>query len=192
MFVTLLLAATAAQVPVHVGRFEPTEFPNAVKVDRRMPQGEMNQRVERILAKKQCRIAGQHKEQFDLTVPYAVQIDSSGRATKIVVKDIGCAPIETLVGQVATELSKARDFKVQHQSGERWYVSDASFTRVNEDTARTMKDLDRVICREDRPVLGSRLAKAKQCRTVAEWIVFDKDRDQMRRDLQSEGKHGRN
>jgi hypothetical protein len=54
-----------------------------------------------------------------------------------------------------------------------------------------MKDLDRVICREDRPVLGTRLVKAKQCRTVAEWIVFDKDRDQMRRDLQNEGKHGR-
>lgn len=42
---------------------------------------------------------------------------------------------------------------------------------------------DRVICRAPEPVLGSRVARRRICRTVAEWRAFEQDRAQMRRDL---------
>ena len=42
---------------------------------------------------------------------------------------------------------------------------------------------DRVICRAPQPVLGSRVARRRICRTVAEWRAFEQDRAQMRRDL---------
>ena len=48
---------------------------------------------------------------------------------------------------------------------------------------RDGEDPDRVVCRASEPVLGSRVARRRLCRTVAEWRAFDADRAQMRRDL---------
>ena len=45
------------------------------------------------------------------------------------------------------------------------------------------EDPDRVICRRPEPVLGSRVAQRRICRTVAEWRAFEADREQRRRDL---------
>lgn len=45
------------------------------------------------------------------------------------------------------------------------------------------EDPDRVVCRQAAPVVGSRVARQRLCRTVAEWRAFDADRAQMRRDL---------
>ena len=42
---------------------------------------------------------------------------------------------------------------------------------------------DRIICRRPEPVLGSRVARRRICRTVSERRAFDADRAQMRRDL---------
>ena len=43
---------------------------------------------------------------------------------------------------------------------------------------------DQVICRAPEPVLGSRVARRRVCRTRAEWRAFEADRAQFRRDLQ--------
>jgi hypothetical protein len=52
--------------------------------------------------------------------------------------------------------------------------------------ARSVDDNpDQVICRAPEPVLGSRVARRRICRTRAEWRAFDADRAQMRRDLQA-------
>ena len=47
------------------------------------------------------------------------------------------------------------------------------------------EDPDRIVCRRSQPVLGSRIARQRICRTVAEWRAFEADRAQMRRDLNS-------
>lgn len=44
---------------------------------------------------------------------------------------------------------------------------------------------DQMICRAPEPVLGSRVARRRVCRTRAEWRAFDADRAQFRRDLQA-------
>jgi hypothetical protein len=52
--------------------------------------------------------------------------------------------------------------------------------------ARTVdENPDQVICRAPEPVLGSRVARRRVCRTRAEWRAFDADRAQFRRDLQA-------
>ena len=45
------------------------------------------------------------------------------------------------------------------------------------------EDPDRVICRAPEAALGSRVARRRICRTVAEWRAFEADREQRRRDL---------
>jgi hypothetical protein len=46
-------------------------------------------------------------------------------------------------------------------------------------------DPDQTICRQAEPVLGSRVARRRICRTRAQWQAFEEDRQQLRRDLQN-------
>lgn len=179
----LFLASTPTYAPLFVGRFDPADFPNAQKVERRMPHADLNHRVEQVLGDKRCTIDGQTKARFNIVVPYAVLMDPAGKPEKVVVKDIGCEPIERLVGEIGSELSNAGDFKVAHSSGTRWYVSEAYFTRLNEEDTRQLEDPNQVVCKKDRPKINSRIATVKTCRTVAEWKLYDKDREQFKRDF---------
>jgi hypothetical protein len=183
MVASLLLLASAASVPIDVGRFDPADFPNAQKVERRMPHSYMNERIEKVLARGECQLPGQTAQRFDIDIPYAVLMGPTGAAQRVVVKDVGCPAIETWVGQIAIELAKAGDFKPSSK-GERWYVSEAYFTRLPERETRELADLDKVVCRAAKPKLGSRIAKERMCLTVAQWKIYDSDREQLRRDLQ--------
>lgn len=49
-------------------------------------------------------------------------------------------------------------------------------------------NLDEVICRAPEPILGSRVARRRVCRTRAEWQAFVDDRAQLRRDIQNSAK----
>lgn len=179
----LMLASTPTYAPLFVGRFDPADFPNAQKVERRMPHADLNHRIEKILSEKRCTIEGQTKSRFDIVVPYAVLMNPDGKPEKVVVKDLGCDPIERLVGEIGSELANAGDFKAAHNSGRQWYVSEAYFTRLNEEDTREQEDDDKVICKKDKPKINSRIAKVKDCRTVAEWRLYDKDREQFKRDF---------
>lgn len=179
----LLLAAPTTYAPLFVGRFDPADFPDAQKVDRRMPHADLNHRIEKILSEKRCTIEGQTKTRYDIVIPYAVLMDLSGKPEKVVVKDIGCEPIERLVGEIGSELANAGDFKMAHSTGKRWYVSEAYFTRLNEEDTRAQEDEDKVICKKGRPRINSRIAMVKTCMTVAQWKTYDKDRDQLKRDM---------
>lgn len=178
----LMLTSVPTYAPIFVGRFDPADFPNAQKVERQMPNAELDHRVEKILA-DECKLPGQSKIKYNITIPYAVLLDPAGKAKKVVVKDISCPSLEKLVGQVGSELSRLGDFRIAHSEGDRWYVSDVYFARISEELAREEKDLDKVICKKDRPKINSRVAMVKVCRTVAEWNIYDKDRDQFKRDF---------
>jgi hypothetical protein len=54
--------------------------------------------------------------------------------------------------------------------------------------ARPAVNLDEVICRAAEPILGSRVARRRVCRTRAEWQAFEDDRAQLRRDIQNAAK----
>jgi hypothetical protein len=54
--------------------------------------------------------------------------------------------------------------------------------------AAAAEDPDQVICRQAEPVVGSRVARRRVCRTRAEWRAFEADRAQFRRDLQNSGR----
>lgn len=187
MILALMFFAVASNTPIEVGKFDPSAFPQAIKVDRRIPQEELTARADRILASGQCLVPGQDKGKYSITIPYAVLIQPSGGVTKIVVKEIGCADLELLTGQVARELAKARDFRPTRVATDQWYVSEVYYAHGGEDLARTAQDDNKIICEDSRPVTGSRLARERDCRTAAEWRVYRLDRDRMKRDMLSDG-----
>jgi hypothetical protein len=182
--ITILAAAALSGVSVDAGRFDQSQFPNATRVERRLPDAELTRQIDNILASGQCRLQGQTRTHYDILVPYAVLMQPSGEAVRVVVKDIGCAPIETLVGQVATELSRVGDFRPTHQEGEHWYVSEAHFSRLGGRVVAQRGNQNKVICRAAEAKTGSRLAAKRDCRTVAEWELHDAARAQFQGETQ--------
>jgi hypothetical protein len=183
-----MLLVAAASVPIEVGQFNPQAFPDAKKVDRRIPQEELTARVDRILKRGECTIPGQTKAEYAITVPYAVRIAPSGQVSKIVVKEMGCPQIELLTGQLARELAKAGDFKPTSNTAEQWYVSEAYYAHGGETLAGQMAaDDDKIICEAPKMVTGSHLAMRRDCRTAAQWRIYRLERDRYRQDLLSQG-----
>jgi hypothetical protein len=48
---------------------------------------------------------------------------------------------------------------------------------------------ERLICRS-RPMLGSRIASRRVCKTVEEWRIYEADLEQSRRDINDRGARG--
>lgn len=189
-----LLAATpvASDIPVQVGRFDPSEFPEVVELDRRMPNAEMVRRVETILSEGQCTIEGAHDRRFNIVVPYALQMEPDGFTNVVVVQETGCAPLEVLAGQILLAQIERGDFQPQHEDGERWYVGELGFAlnAQSEAVAMSQEDPDAVICRMEEPEVGSRLRMERICLTAAGWRQYDSDRAQLRRDIGAAAKCG--
>ena len=54
--------------------------------------------------------------------------------------------------------------------------------------APALENPDEMVCRAAEPVLGSRVARRRICRTRAQWRAFESDRAQLRRDIQDSAK----
>jgi hypothetical protein len=175
-----------SSVPVDVGKFQATDFPELITLERRMPHQTMVSRVEQIFAKRQCTMAGQSQQRFDISVPYVVLMEPGGAAKRVVVKDLGCAPLEKLVGQIVVAQAARGDFPVKHDSGERWYGSEIAFTKSDPTTTMASADPDKMICKRSQPVLGTRLKQMRMCKTSAEWKAYEMDREQARRDISNQ------
>jgi hypothetical protein len=185
-------ATPAMNVDVDVGRFDPADFPELIRLDRRMPEDEMHRRVEAMIADGRCRLEGATERRFNIVVPFAIQMQADGTPETVVIHEAGCEALETLVGQIVLAQLRRGDFRPQHQEGERWYVSEIGFAMgVQGDAVAMAQDNpDRTICREVQLELGSRLRPVRRCLTAAQWVQFEADREQLRRDIQNSARCG--
>jgi hypothetical protein len=151
--------APAADIDVDVGRFDPSEFPELIRLDRRMPEDEMVRRVEAMISDGRCTIEGATDRRFNIVVPFAILMDADGTPDSVVVHEAGCAALETLVGQIVLAQLERGDYRPQHREGQRWYVSELGFALGIQSEAVTVArdDPDRMICRAVQLALGSRL-----------------------------------
>lgn len=69
-----------------------------------IPNGDMVTEVQRMMQRGECRFEGQSPRRFSVNISYGVQLDSSGNATRIIVQDIGCRPLELMVGRIAADI----------------------------------------------------------------------------------------
>ncbi|HEX8217100.1 MAG TPA: hypothetical protein VF577_06525, partial [Allosphingosinicella sp.] len=146
---------------------------------------EMVTRVEAMLSDGRCTIAGAHDRRFNIVVPFAILMEADGTPDMVVVHEAGCVALETLVGQIVLAQLRRGDFRPQHAQGDRWYVSELGFAMgvQSEAASMTLENPDRVICREAQVQLNSRVRMVRSCRTAAEWVLFEADREQLRRDI---------
>ncbi len=186
------VAPAAAEISVDVGRFDPSEFPEPIRLDRQMPEAEMVRRVEEMLSDGRCTLAGAHDRRFNVVVPFALLMNADGTTESVVVHEAGCEALETLVGRIVLAQLRRGDFRPQHREGERWYVSELGFAMGAQDEAVAIAgdDPDRPICRREELAIGSHVRTQRVCKTAAEWVIFDADRAQLRRDLQNSARCG--
>ena len=69
-----------------------------------LPNTDLIEQVQRLMRAASARSKARTWRRFAFDVNYAVQLDAAGNATRIVVEDIGCRPVELLVGHVAARI----------------------------------------------------------------------------------------
>ena len=104
----LLVAAAAALSPavpanIDVGQAPWTNYPRLQTENLAIPSGEMVGRVQRML-RDECEFEGQSARRFNIDINYAVALDPQGNATRILVQDVGCRPLELMVGRIASDI----------------------------------------------------------------------------------------
>ena len=130
MSLALLALAAFASTPaiqVDVGRANWSAFPEPRRAERELPVAAMVAEVETILRERQCEIPGQSADQFNITIPYLVLLEPNGSASRVVVADFGCPPLETYVGLLVGALARDGTFRPTGDSRARWYGSNFNF-----------------------------------------------------------------
>ena len=89
--------------------------------------GEMVNRLERMMLDGQCSFEGQRPRRFSIDINYAVMLDSQGNATQIVVEDVGCRPLELMVGQIAAGIVRGGHIRTAPPAEPTLYASRINF-----------------------------------------------------------------
>jgi hypothetical protein len=122
-----LMGSPAPELQVDVGRVDWAALPPLRAVERAWPTADMVAKVEKMLGERNCSIPGQSQSRFDINVPYAVQVNPDGSATRVVVGEMGCPALESYVGLVVLELARRGDFRASGANNTKWYASTLNF-----------------------------------------------------------------
>ncbi len=92
-----------------------------------VPSGDMVRRVQLMLQRDECEFQGQSSRRFNIDVNYAVMLDPQGNASRIIVEDVGCRPLELYVGRIAADIMRSGYVRVTPPSQPSWYGNRINF-----------------------------------------------------------------
>jgi len=94
-----------------------------------VPTSRMIDEVVEILLRGECSLPGQRPRDFNISVNYALRVDEANQPQRIVVQDIGCRPIEALVGGAVSDMIRHDYFEMPAAAGAgpRWYTNTIQF-----------------------------------------------------------------
>jgi hypothetical protein len=124
----ILAAAPALAQNVDVGQINWSKLPALKEKPSRLDYADLALRVETLLQTGDCNIRGQSPKRFDITVPYAVLVEPSGKVSRVVVSKMNCAGIEMLVGHAVLARADVGDYLPTGETKPRWYASALNFT----------------------------------------------------------------
>jgi len=79
------------------------------------------------LGKPECKVPGMRPTKFDIDEPYAVLVEPNGNVKRIIVKEMGCAGLNTVVGSTLADLAKRGKFRPTGETQPYWYGGRLSF-----------------------------------------------------------------
>lgn len=119
-------AATPAEATIEIGR---ANWDGFERMGSRLPlpTERMVDAVQDILRSRQCPSLDQSINHFDITVNFAVRFDEANRPQRIVVQEMGCRPLETLVGGAVRDMIRYGFLNVPNTGAARWYGNSINF-----------------------------------------------------------------
>ena len=76
-----------------------------------LPYSQLVESVEKILRRKECQLPGQSPKAFDIEVPYAVLMAPDGKVQRVLVSQMNCPALESLVGFTVLARAERGDFQ---------------------------------------------------------------------------------
>ena len=79
------------------------------------------------LQKPECRSNGMRPTRFDIDEPYAVLVAPNGTVSRIIVREMGCPGLNTVVGSTLADMAKRGKFHATGEATPLWYGGRLSF-----------------------------------------------------------------
>jgi hypothetical protein len=128
--VTIALAALATPAlaqTVETGTTEWDKLPAArIGVDD-IDYGRLVRWATQELQNPACRNQGMRPGKFDIDEPYAVLLQPDGTVSRIIVREMGCPGLNTVVGSTLADMAKRGKFRPTGQQQPLWYGGRLSF-----------------------------------------------------------------
>ena len=85
--------------------------------------------TEQVLRSGECKVKGMRPDKFDIDVPYAVLVAPDGKVERVLIPDMGCAGLNTVVGSTIMDVVKAGAFKPTGEKQPIWVGDRLAFAR---------------------------------------------------------------
>lgn len=124
------LLASAPTIPANIevaSRASWDAYPRLRTEEITVPSGDMVRRVQLMLQQDECQFEGQSARRFSIDINYAVMLDPQGNASRIIVQDVGCRPLELYVGRIAADIMTSGYVRVTPPSAPTWYGNRINF-----------------------------------------------------------------
>jgi hypothetical protein len=132
MFAALAAAAPAGAQTVETGRADWNALPQAPmrhSYAQYIDQNRVTLWTEQVLRSGECKVKGMRPEKFDIDVPYAVLVAPDGKVERILIPEMGCAGLNTIIGSTVMDLVKAGAFKPTGENQAFWYGDRLAFAQ---------------------------------------------------------------
>ena len=125
----LFLAATgtANAQSVEVGEGNWSAVPAIAPRGQVRMTAEIVDRLHTLAAETRCNVQGFKARRIDLSVPFVIQFTPAGAVDRIVLRDLKCPQLETVLGTIVLQLAQAGEYRPTGENQERWYRSELSF-----------------------------------------------------------------
>jgi hypothetical protein len=120
--VAAFFAGSAAYAqPVDVGTGDWSTLPEARQRGQIAVGGAVATAIEVMARERKCNVPGMGPRRVDLSVPFTLKFNSPRQVERIVIRDLGCPELETLLGRVVQRLASEGEFIAGSTPG--WYRS---------------------------------------------------------------------
>jgi hypothetical protein len=127
MIALLLMSAPAAAQTVLADGGDWSGVPEIQpRGEHRMSFASMN-RIEELAKSGECTVSGLGRRQIDLSVPFILEFTPEGQVKTVVVRELGCDRLESIMGGVIIQLARAGEYKPTGENRLGWYRSELSF-----------------------------------------------------------------
>ena len=121
------LAAPAAAQTVETGTTEWDKLPPAKIGSDDVDYNRLVRWAATELANPACKGTGMRPTKFDIDEPYAVLVEPTGEVKRIIVREMGCPGLNTVIGSTLVDMVKRGKFRPTGQQQTLWYGGRLSF-----------------------------------------------------------------